>query len=202
MYDFLAAAPGSILKELEIPGFRGTIPQDSRRRASFGVGLSAYLKQRPREERAPLFQSLSDAMARVDFPRTRMLNSSEIRSLAAAHDIGSHSHSHESMAHESHSFFCEDFLASREFFETTLGLALRTYAFPNGSSRPEQVRYLLDQGIRSVLLVGDQLARPASSPVLPRINLYADSPPEARLRSLGWRPRGLARAAEGPENRA
>jgi peptidoglycan/xylan/chitin deacetylase (PgdA/CDA1 family) len=127
------------------------------------------------------------------------MNVSEVRSLATTHEIGSHSHSHESMAHESNDFFREDFRASRVFFEEQLRLPLTTYAFPNGSSRPAQVRYLLDQGVQTVLLVGDQLARPASSRVLPRITFYAGSAAEARLRSLGWHPRGLARIAAPSE---
>jgi hypothetical protein len=97
------------------------------------------------------------------------------------------------MALESDGFFSEDFAASRSFFEKTLDLPLTIYAFPNGSSRPEQIRYLLNAGVRHVLLVGEQLVRPVSSRVVPRITFYARSAPEARLRCVGWSPRGLAR---------
>jgi peptidoglycan/xylan/chitin deacetylase (PgdA/CDA1 family) len=193
MYDFLLAAPPTLLRELRIPGFHRSVPRSLPERASYGVALSAYLKRRPRAEREPLLQSLRDAMDRVDFPRTRMMSVAEVKSIAARHEIGSHSHSHESMALESDGFFREDFAASRSFFERTLDLPLTIYAFPNGSSRPEQVRHLLNEGLQYVLLVGEQLVRPVSSRVVPRITFYARSAPEARLRCVGWSPWGLAR---------
>ena len=145
-------------------------------------------------------QGLRDDMERVDFPRTRMMTATDVKTIASRHEIGSHSHSHESMAHESDTFFREDFSATQSFFTTTLGLPLTIYAFPNGSSRAEQVRHLLNVGVNHVLLVGEKLVRRASPRVIPRVTFYARSAPEARLRCSGWTPRGLARPRTSAED--
>lgn len=196
MYDFLLAAPPSLLREVRVPGFGRAVPTDAAERTAYGLALSAHLKNRPGAEREVLFAPIAEAMRRMDnLQLTRMMTAAEVNSLATTHkhEIGSHSHSHESMGHESQEFFRQDFELTRAFFAETLGMPLTIYAFPNGSHRREQVQLLLEAGIRHVLLVDEQLSRSDAPQVVPRITFHARSAPESRLRALGWHPRGVAR---------
>jgi peptidoglycan/xylan/chitin deacetylase (PgdA/CDA1 family) len=193
LYDFLLAAPRSLVRELRVPGFSHSMGESDEAKFAYGIALSRHLKLRPAAERAPLFEPIEAAMNRLDFPVTRMLSADDVRALAKTHEIGTQSHSHESMGFENDGFFREDFERSARYFSEELGLPHTIYAFPNGSYRPGQIRYLLNHGIERVLLVDEQLAS-AESPVLPRLTFFARSTSELRLRALGWSPRGLAPA--------
>jgi peptidoglycan/xylan/chitin deacetylase (PgdA/CDA1 family) len=123
-----------------------------------------------------------------------MMTLSDVRSIQKEHDIGSHSFSHESMGYESDAFFEEDLDESVRLFENDLGVPLRTYAFPNGSFRQEQIAILQRRGVRTVLLVEEKLARtsdsPAESRVYPRLSIAGGSAAETRFQALGYHARG------------
>jgi peptidoglycan/xylan/chitin deacetylase (PgdA/CDA1 family) len=191
LFDFLEEAPASAMAGSPVPGFDLRFPQRPEDRLSYGVALSGYLKTRPRAQRDELMHNLRAVMDRVPFKRTRMMTADEIRQIAGRIEIGCHSHSHESMGQQSDEFFQQDLARARQVFVRELGLPCDIYAFPNGSYRPAQVQSLLEQGFKHVLLVGEQLAGD-STQVLPRITFWAQSAPEARLRALGWSPRGVA----------
>jgi peptidoglycan/xylan/chitin deacetylase (PgdA/CDA1 family) len=189
LYDFLAAAPLSLLREVEIPGFpRRLGSKDPEAILQYGLALSRHLKNRSIAERTPLLAPLQAAMARADVTYTRMMNREEVRSLSAAHQIGAHSCSHESMGYESDAFFQEDFTRCKRWFREALGQPLSTYAFPNGSYRAAHVSYLRSQAVRNILVVDEKVAQWGTD-VKPRLTLSGESLEETRFQALGYRER-------------
>ncbi|MBC7543471.1 MAG: polysaccharide deacetylase family protein [Candidatus Sericytochromatia bacterium] len=187
MYDFLQVAPPTLLAEMRLPGFDMPAPTaDADSKMRFGLALSRFLKNRQRSERASLWAIVSEAMARFgDVPFTPMLSATEVRQLAMTHEIGAHSFDHESMGFEDMGFFEADVAACQRYFAETLQLPMRTYAFPNGSHRPEQIQYLQAQGISRVLLVGEGLAQPGTG-VYRRLTIHGSSLDELKLRTVGY----------------
>lgn len=200
LYDFLQAAPDSLLREIHVPEL-GEIDYTNRPAAAFT--LSALLKRMSSARREPLLQVFSGYMARLgDYPRTRVLNRQELLQIAGQHEIGCHSYGHASMRFETDEFFHADLAQSKEYFSNVLGLPLRTYAFPNGSYRSAQIEILRRSGVGSILLTGGELATAEQRRrgVIPRINLAGSSPAEIKLRAAGCfsakpsgRPRGEIR---------
>jgi peptidoglycan/xylan/chitin deacetylase (PgdA/CDA1 family) len=189
LYDFLAGAPLSLLREVRLPGFdRRLESKDPEAILQYGLALSRHLKNRPLAERAPLLQPLQAAMDRADIRWTRMMNRDQVRSLSAAHQIGAHSCSHESMGYETDAFFQDDFARCRGWFQEALGQPLSTYAFPNGSYRASHISFLRSQGVRNILVVDEKVAQWGTD-VKPRLTLSGESLEETRFQALGYRER-------------
>jgi peptidoglycan/xylan/chitin deacetylase (PgdA/CDA1 family) len=193
LYDALAAAPPSLVKELTIPGFRRRFAGDgTRAKARFGAQVVGFLKRRSYRERRELFGSVEQWLGRVEVPHpTKMMRESDVREAARVHEIGAHSFEHESMGYEDDSFFERDLDKCFEYFRDALELPLTIYAFPNGSYRPSQVEILLARGIRHVLLVDEKMAAQRGS-VLPRLTIAAANANEVRLQALGELARGAS----------
>jgi peptidoglycan/xylan/chitin deacetylase (PgdA/CDA1 family) len=186
LYDFLAQAPFSLTKTITLPGLDLRLNDESNSsKLRFGMAISRFLKNRPREERQELFRPIEELIRASDFKRTRMMTTDEIASIAGDTELGVHSYSHESMAHEPQDFFENDFAECEQYFEKQLRLPLQIYAFPNGSYRQEQIEYLRRKNVQNILLVDEKPARLASD-VIPRITMYGDSPVEVRMRASGF----------------
>jgi peptidoglycan/xylan/chitin deacetylase (PgdA/CDA1 family) len=185
IYDFLKAAPRSLIDEIDLPGLDARLEGESfSEKVTFGLALSRALKFRPHDERAPLFEELREIMARCDYEPTAMMSPEDVRAAADEHHIGAHSMAHDSMGAESDAFFEADLDGCEAWFERELGVQLDTYAFPNGSYRPEQVDVLVERGYRHILLVGEDFAEPGAS-VMPRLTVAGTTGSEVRLRALG-----------------
>lgn len=184
LYDFLQQAPQSLINEIRFPGFDLKLNDHSESRLRFGLGLSRFLKQRPRLEREELWHAIEQVFEKISFELTRMMTTNEIKQIAARTEIGVHSFSHESMGFENNGFFEEDFGKCRSYFSDELELPLTIYAFPNGSYRPEQIDFLRRNGIEHILLVDEKFAD-GQSDVFPRLTMYGDSANEVRMRSVG-----------------
>jgi len=187
LYDFLNSVPRKLINEIRIAGFDELLADDSAAsKVRYGLKISRFLKNRSRRERMEVWSEVAGVMARAsDLKATRMMNASDVRDAAAAHEIGVHSFSHESMEFEDEGFFEDDFRKCAGYFHDELRLPLQIYAFPNGSYRPEQITYLEKQGIQRILLVGEAYAQRGLR-VLPRFTVYGTTPAETRMRALGY----------------
>lgn len=187
MYDFLNSVPRKLVNEIRIAGFDARLVDDNAdSKVRYGLQISRFLKNRPRQERMELWSEVSAVMAQAsDIRATRMMSASDVRGAATAHEIGVHSYTHESMEFEDEEFFEADFQKCVEYFREELALPLQIYAFPNGSYRSEQLAYLEKQGIQRILLVSENYARRGQQ-VLPRFTVYGATPAEARIRALGY----------------
>jgi peptidoglycan/xylan/chitin deacetylase (PgdA/CDA1 family) len=185
LYDFLNAAPRSLINELRLPGFNYLLESDGfDRKVQYGLKISSFMKNRPRREREELWREIVPVMAKAKFKSTRMMSVTEIKQ-ASMHEIGAHSFSHESMAYEDEQFFCNDVEACIAYFQNVLNLPLTIYAFPNGSYRPKQINVLHQKGIKHVLLVDEKYAT-CAAPVYPRFTIYGLTRLEARFQALGY----------------
>ena len=186
LYDFLANAPFSLAKTVELPGLEERLQDESSSsKLRFGIAISKFLKDRPRGERQTLFHQIENLMNTCEFLKTRMMSTAEIASIAQDTELGAHSYSHESMAHEPQEFFENDVAECSLYFAKQLGLPLQIYAFPNGSYRPEQIDFLRQSNVKKVLLVDEKPAE-LGSDVIRRITMYGDSPAEVRMRASGF----------------
>lgn len=185
LYDFLNTAPRELINEMDISGFSVKLDDESPgAKLRFGLQLSRYLKNRPRNEREELWQSIEPYLAESD-NSTRMMSSEEIRQIADETEIGVHSFGHESMGYESLEFFEDDLRKCRDYFDSELDIPLSIYAFPNGSYKPEQIDILRQNGIRRILLVGEQFASPGSD-VLCRITTYGKTAGQVKMKALAF----------------
>ena len=177
--DFAGRAPKEVVARLELPGFEDfTSP-------GLGGRLSAFLKNRPREEQRRIEDALiPQFFAWEGFRPTPMMTAEDVRQVAVRHEIGAHSFDHASMEFESDDFFRDDVDRCSAYFRDTLGLDMAIYAFPNGSCRQSQVDQALASGVAHVLLVGEDFSS-VGARVHPRFTFAASSPAEARFRALG-----------------
>ncbi len=192
--DFLNWASASLVNELRLPGFSRRLASRSvDEKARFGVALSRFLKTRSRAEREPLWARVEEVMDRSGFTSsTRMMRVDDVRAAAKEHEIGAHAFSHESMSYEPTGFFEEDFTRCEALFRDRLGLPLDTYAFPNGSYRPELIDVLRRRGVQHILLVNERLATGVHG-IYTRLTLSPQSAVEARFQALGWKSQGVQR---------
>lgn len=190
LYDFLNSVPRNLVDEIRLPGFEARLVDDSAEaKVRYGLQISRFLKNRPRRERLELWSEVSKVMDRAaQIKTTRMMDAADVREAAATHEIGVHSYSHESMKFEDDDFFQDDFQKCVNYFRQELQLPLEIYAFPNGSYRRDQISYLDNQGIKRILLVGENYAR-REQKVLPRFTIYGATPAEAMIRALGYNAR-------------
>src|SRR5262249_29883043 len=122
LYDFLQATDVDTVREIELPGFDGTLSENSlRAKLRYGLAVSRFLKNRSRSERESLWSNIQRLIDRTSIRSTRMLSTDEIRPLAETVEIGVHSHSHDSMGYESDDFFAEDFGKCEAYFADRLG---------------------------------------------------------------------------------
>jgi peptidoglycan/xylan/chitin deacetylase (PgdA/CDA1 family) len=190
--DALAAAGADRVRRLELPGFNHALTAESdRAKVRFGTLLANHLKAIPPLHRASLAHAIEELLRETP-PQafTTMMSVDDVRAAAADHEIGSHSHSHESMAGLSDEEFRSDFRLAAAFFDA-IERPTKIYAFPNGSFRPSQIEWLLSEGVEHVLLVGERFATNLIG-VHPRVTIYGDSPAELTGRALGLDPRALA----------
>lgn len=184
LQDFIGQAPAPLLREIETPWLPGGFDPDDR--AASGMRASRALKNRPMVEQEAIMSALAPDIARFDaFRPTPMMSRAQvIEAAASGHEIGAHSWSHASMAVESDAVFADDVARCRSYFETTLGLPMTIYAFPNGSRRDGQVETLRRAGVAQVLLVDDDFAS-LKAPALKRFTMRGDDRSEARYRAHG-----------------
>jgi peptidoglycan/xylan/chitin deacetylase (PgdA/CDA1 family) len=195
LFDALAAATRSMIGELSVPGFTQRLQSaDANAKARYGARLSGNLKLRSLADREAVWtEHIAPWMARVDVRSpTRMMDVAAVREAAKTHEIGVHSYAHESMAHQDEAYFEADLDRCFEYFRTTLGLPLTTYAFPNGSYRQSQVETLQARGIQHILLVEQKAISERKRQVYPRISVDAMTRWELGLQVLGHRSRGVA----------
>lgn len=193
LYDFLNAAPRSLINEIRLDGFTHRLGgEDADHKLRYGLALSRFLKARPRQAREWLWGSITAVMAKANRPvrATRMMGLTDVREAAREHEIGAHGFSHESMGVETNEFFLEDLAKCRAFFKHQLQLPMTIYAFPNGSYRPEQIACLQQHGVQHILLVEDRFARWGEG-VYPRLTIYGESRLETHFRALGYQARGV-----------
>jgi peptidoglycan/xylan/chitin deacetylase (PgdA/CDA1 family) len=190
LYDFLNAAPRRLLNELRLPGFDARpAGDDPHSKVRYGLEISRFLKQRPRQERVELWGHIAATMEKADgLSLTRMMSAGDIREASTRHEIGVHSFSHESMGFEDDAFFREDLRRCFDYFRDTLRLPLEIYAFPNGSYRDEQIPLLEGEGIKHILLVDEKFADRRRH-VYPRLTMYGETPLEAKFLALGYKAR-------------
>lgn len=186
--DALNAATISRVRALRVPGFEWQLEGDDEpAKARFGTGLTGYLKSLPPASRAAAcvdINALLDETEPAQF--TPMMSRREVVAMAATHELGCHSFSHEAMAGLSDAEFVEDFTRCIDFF-SQIERPMTIYAFPYGSFRPSQIETVKVGGIKHVLLVGE---RPTvvGSGVYTRITMYGDSAAELRMRAVGHPP--------------
>lgn len=186
LYDFLNVAPKQLIDEIRLPGFTLSLRGESfTHKVKFGLEISRFLKNRSRAEREELWNGIEKLMQKCDFPLTRMMNREEVKEIAKNQEIGVHSFSHESMGFEENSFFEEDLQKCLDYFGKKIQIPLETYAFPNGSYRTEQIEILRNKGIKHILLVDEDYARPNNN-VFPRFTIYGSSTLEANFQGLGF----------------
>ena len=190
LYDFLNSAPKSLVDEIRLPGFAYRLQDESfQSKVQYGLKISRFLKNRPRQEREELWHEIEKLMRKIDFHLTRMLNPDEVRELSIRHEIGVHSFSHESMAFEDNEYFKSDLEKCSNYFANQLMIDLDIYAFPNGSYRPEQIGILKEHGLEYALLVDENYAR-KDLRLFPRFTIYGSSASELKFRALGFNQKG------------
>jgi len=185
LYDFLNAAPLSLVNDVRLPGFSYKLEKnDNRDKLLYGLRISRFLKQRSRTERQEMWSGVENVMRKGEFSLTRMMSRDDVKNIAGKCEIGVHSYSHESMEFEGNSFFEDDLEKCRAYFRDELKLPLHTYAFPNGSFRNEQVDILRKSGIKNILVVGEDYAKKGQD-VIPRFTIYGPSIAETKFQALG-----------------
>lgn len=186
LYDFLNSAPKSLIDEIKLPGFDYRLRDESfSGKVKYGLKISLFLKNRPRREREELWREIEILMDKHQSELTRMMNRREILEISDVHEIGVHSFSHESMEFAEDAFFKEDLQKCLAYFAKKLQIPLKTYAFPNGSYRREQIKSLVESGIEHILLVGEDYAK-ADTNIFPRFTIYGSSTLETRFQGLGF----------------
>ena len=119
-----------------------------------------------------------------EFRPTRMMSLSQIKEISEVHEIGAHSYTHASMAHETDEYLTEDVLKCKSYFRKKLDQDIDIYAFPNGSCKPNQPEILKAAGINHVLLVGDQFCfKDKDDDLIHRFNFDATGGDELRYRA-------------------
>lgn len=171
MYDWLASASVRELRAIRLEGWSApSIDDHPASRGRFGTSMSRHLKHRPWAEREALLGELRERFRSAPATR-RMMTVDQLRGLTADFEIGNHSASHESMAHQPPGFFEADYERSQAWLAAALGRAPSIYAFPNGSYTAAQVAFLKGRGTEHVLLVDERFARRGDA-ATPRVSMH------------------------------
>ena len=186
IYDFLTHASENQLRGVEFPllgRMRSNLSESEKH--TFGAKLSRALKVLPHAERLRLLPPLAPVLNELpEKHRTRLLSRQDILQAASeGNEIGSHSHSHDSMEFQSMEYFREDFEQSKKLFSNTLNLPLNVYAFPNGSGTEAQSAFLFSQGIKHVLRTDDRRSQRGEK-IHPRLYMRGESTAELKYRLL------------------
>ena len=184
LVDLLGATPPEALRRLRVPRFAAELSShDPYAKERFGAAITNHFKGLAPAEREPGWAALREVTGGIVVDRpTRMMSSEDVAAaLAAGHEIGSHSYSHESMEYVDDAAFLADFRRSCDVLARSGCKDCVVYAFPNGSYRPRQVELLQQEGVRHVLLVGEHPSRPGS--VHTRLTLRGGSEAELRARA-------------------
>lgn len=176
--DFVGQAPPELSARLSVPGFT---PRDG---ANLAAELSDFARFKPWDEQEQLLAGLLPQMQAWEaFRPAPMMLAADVAAAKGHVEFGAHSWSHASMAYESDAYFRQDLERCRDYFAAKLGLPMDIYAFPNGSCRPEQIDAAFAEGVRHLLLVGEDFSR---DPRLHgRFTFVAKSRAEVRFRALG-----------------
>ena len=187
LYSFLQNAPLELINKISFSNFKRQLKSKDKEEAqSYALALVRFLKQRPKKSRLKLLNDIAPILAEIPFSGPKMMHLKDVKMLSSIHEIGAHAYSHESMGEEDSDFFQKDFHACSDFFREKLNLPLKTYAFPNGSYRKEQLDYLLKQGVQNILLVGEKYSE-LGTRLHTRFTIAGDSKSELRLKALGIR---------------
>ncbi len=188
LYDFLNAAPLSLIEEIRFSGFEAkqVLQEVKMNKVRFGVKISQILKRHLPAQREAIMRKLTQRwFTKLDsYPTTRMIRLNEMPEVLARHEVGVHSFSHQNMGQMSMEYFVEDFRKCRDFFAQHHLPSMDIYAFPNGSYNQSQVDYLLKNQVPYVLLSGDRYAL-ADKPPYHRFNIAAFDACEAIFQSIG-----------------
>ena len=182
--DFLNQTSINIVNQLKFPNFKMVLTPNSK--AQFGLALTHYLKNRPKEKREILWKQIDTVIQKENIELTRMLNRDEVIEISKTHEIGCHSYSHESMGIESKEFFENDFSKCQNYFKEELNLPLNIYAFPSGSYQQYQLDFLRESGIKHILLVNENYST-YDRYIYNRFTFYGNSISEIKMRALGWK---------------
>jgi len=182
--DFLNQVPIKIVNQLKFPHFEMQLTTNNK--IQFGLALTHYLKNRPKEKREILWKQIDTIIKKENIELTRMLNRDEVIEISKTHEIGCHSYSHESMGIESKEFFENDFSKCQNYFKERLNLPLDIYAFPSGSYKKYQLDFLRESGIKHILLVNENYSI-YNRDIYNRFTFYGDSISEIKIRALGWK---------------
>lgn len=187
LYDILNSSSMKIINGIDLFGFNSKLMKDDEKsKSQFGLVLSRFLKNRPRNERDELLDELFQKLnKKKNFKYTRMLTRNEILEISKVHEIGVHSYSHESMGFESKEYFENDFYMCEDYFKNKLELPMKIYAFPNGSYENYQIDFLKAHGMDHVLLVENEYSN-YNSITKRRFTFYADSVSEVKIRAVGF----------------
>ena len=185
--DALGAATTTRVRALRLPGFQFQLDGDEDlAKTRYGTRLTGYLKGLPPAARESVCAEIDRLLGETDPAAwTQMMSLSDVQAMAAVHELGSHSYSHESMGVVSDSEFADDLDRCTEFF-AGIRRPMSIFAFPNGSFRPGQIELVQRKGVKHVLLVGERPTRVGTG-VYTRITMYGDSAAELRLRAMGRR---------------
>ena len=181
--DFLNQAPMELINQIKLPNFEMHLTHNNK--SQYGLALTRYLKQRPKEEREKLWVHIDKVSQKVDIKFPKMLNRDEVIEISKIHEIGAHSNSHESMGIESKEYFKNDFFKCQKYFKDRLNLPLDIYAFPSGSYQNYHLDFLEKNGIKHILLVDEEYSN-SNTQIHKRFTFYGDSINEIKMRALGW----------------
>lgn len=195
LQDFIGQAPDSLLRETPLPGFENASDRDAftQDRVTAGRRASAALKRMPIAQQKAAMAALRPSFERFDGWRTTPLMTLEdLRQISAVHEIGAHSMEHATMAAETDDYVANDARECQHWFDRSLGLAPRVYAFPNGSLRPGHAEIVAAAGFDHILLVGEHFSH-LDATEHGRITMYGHSMAEVRFRATGALARPTAR---------
>lgn len=154
-------------------------------RDQLGIRLSRQLKNMPMEQQVVLRGKINPEVLReIEAKAEPMMRLEDLLVIAEHHEIGVHSYSHATMAHESDDVFERDLEMCITWYQDLFHATPVTYAFPNGSAKPNQIESVLHRGIAHALLVGDNYSS-TESRIHERFNFHAESRSEMRFRASG-----------------
>ena len=145
----------------------------------------------------------SSAWMRGEDANRPMLSWATVDSLAEeGFEIASHGRLHAAADRNPAELIERDARASRLELEDRLGRAVTSFAYPFGYHSASGRRAVRAAGYRQACAVGDLPARPGDDRwALPRLQVWADTTPEALVAMVTWRPllprRAWARSKQG-----
>lgn len=181
--DFAGMASEDLLEKCEFPGFRRYSRAEGR--YAWGNALSYWFKCRAMTDQRNLAGLIAPQLGiGSSFTPTPMMSLTEVREIAAVHEIGAHSFEHASLSYESDAYISEDARRCRVWFREQLGSDTPIYALPNGDFHEAQLDLIEAEGYSTILLVGTRFTTPQQRRPY-RFNFDASSRSEMRFKALG-----------------